>query len=257
MRTFIILTALFSATASAGSSSGGTWSTSADEGTAEIFVDSVEDYGGDSGSGDLSMCHDGSEAFRFFMSSWIFFSQTHYDTWRHFQDGLAWSSDFEKGGDDDIYNDAADFSYFSGHGNSWGTSFHGTSGDDFASSSEAQWGNNDVEFVALDACQVLSATGRPRVQKANVDQGVHYVLGFETNASDVSTTGTRYGYYLDVGYTVASAWIQATKDGHGSWAKGAYVRFASEDCNTVSDNARSWSCDPTSDSYTVYNVWTL
>ena len=160
-------------------------------------------------------------------------------------------------GSDDSYNDQADLSYFSGHGSSGTLHFSNTYGYNALYASQTRWGNQDLDIIAMDACQVLNASGRSTFISTDVNDGVHWLMGFQTNAWDVSTTADLYGYYLAQGYYVDSAWIVAAQAGHDSSFTAATVHFRSSACNTWWDTATTVSCDPTSGSWGVSNTYTL
>jgi len=248
------IAALVCLPAHAGSHGEGSWSENPDEGLWEIFIDSVEDYGG---KGDLSRCIDGTDKYRDHMK------RAGYTNTTYFTDGEAWASDFDKDQEDDRYSDASDFSYFSGHGINGHFLLHPRAGVSFKSPEwaswwEFDWGNNDAEVVALDACNVLGDNnGRKNMGKANLGEGVHMVMGFVTTALDVTTTADKYGYYLSRGYHVTSAWILATREGHGPNRTARYIRYEDESCDTSRDTAFLTSCDPTAATTYWYGTWTL
>lgn len=222
--------------------------TTKDEGLAELYADAIEDYGG---SGDLSLCIDGTE-------KWIdHLDGAGYSNWGFSTDEHAFSWDYEDAHNDDIFNDSADFSYFSGHGNTGAMNLHGLYGDNWVNASETRLGNQDLEVLAIDACQTLNATGRTQWINANRNDGVHWILGFHTNAVDITTTADKYGLYLSQGYDVDLAWMWATRAGHGSDRTGGLVRFYNSSCDTYWDDIHNLSCDPTSNAQSVEVTWTL
>ena len=243
------LLAAFSATpAFAGYYTSGTrGTTTTDEGLAEVYADAIEDYGG---SGNLYKCIDGVELFINHMDG------AGYSNYAYSTDASAWSTDYEQANSDDTYNDTADFGYFSGHGGSGGFSLHGSQGDDWVDASETRLGNQDQEVLALDACQSLNAAGRTRWINNNRNDGIHWIMGFHSNAIDNTTTADDYGRHLANGYDVDTAWILATMAGHSS-GTGAYVRFYNSSCDTYWDDIHSLSCDPTSNASTAEYTWSL
>jgi hypothetical protein len=240
---------LLSTSAQAGSYTSGSWSTGYDDSTREHFAGSVEDYTGTANT-NLNHCHEGVEDLRGHLNN------ISYTNYRIFTDEDVWSTEYESGADW-IYADAGDLAYFSGHGNSGLFVMNGDGGDDLVWWDEVRWGDRDLEVIAFDACKVLDANGRTQLGNANVYDGVHYLLGFESNARDTSTTASHYGYYLRMGYSIGSAWASATRDGHSNWYTGAYVRFTSSSCNTAYDTATSMSCDPTSGVTIASSRWSL
>lgn len=215
----------------------------------EFFADAIEDYS-PVGYSNLSLCIDGVESF----ADWMVASG--YEDGVVWTDEHAWSSDFEWYRSDNSQNDAADISYFSGHGSS-GAIYFGDTTYPITRYYETRWGDNDVEFVALDACSTLDYRGRYKFATANLDEGVHYILGFATGALDVSTTAEQFGLYLWAYFPVRGAWMFATMNGHPTGHQAAYVRFTSPGCDTYNDSLRSFACDPDSGSSFRTSVWDL
>jgi hypothetical protein len=248
--TLLATSLLLSAAAHAGYASSGSWNTTTkDEGLFEHFAGAVEDYNG-TGNSNLGLCIDGVNELRGHIEN------IGYTNYRIYTDNSVYSTEWESSYDR-YYADAGDLAYFSGHGGSGLFVMNGAAGDDLVWWGETRWGDKDVEVVAMDACQVLDATGRANMGDANAYDGVHWLLGFESNANDVSTTASHYGYYLRMGYSIGSAWRYATRDGHSWTQTGAYVRFTSSSCNTAYDTATSMSCDPTSGVTIASSRWSL
>ena len=244
---FTILTAL--SPAQAGTSATGVWSTGRDRAHREVFAACVDDY---HGAGDLASACAGADWF----VSYLYASG--YTNTLVFSDDDAQAMDFQESGADDRYNDSGDFSLFSGKGSSGSFAFGaGWSGDLTVSGSETQWGEVDVEVVAIDASLTLDITGRVAFAAANINDGVHSILGFDTTTYDMTTTPAYYGYFLNHGYTVLDAWHYAADLGHIWTHAAAYVRFYSGACDTFGDTAASVSCNPTSGSSYTWSVWTL
>jgi hypothetical protein len=241
----------FSSAAQAGSYSAGTWgSATKDEGLWEVLVETVNDY---SGTG-MNMVYNCNTSGAQVVS---YLGLTGFNNYRRYTDANAWSSDFEEALTDDLYQDAGDLNFYCGHGGSGAFTFNGSSGDDLLEYSETSWGEMDAEVMAIQSCQVLDSAGRANFISKNRTRGIHYILGFESNALDTSVLGERYGYYLAIGYTVRDAWIYGSQESHGS-GTGAYVRFSNSACNTIGDVATSLSCDPNSrDATSVSYTWTL
>lgn len=148
--------------------------------------------------------------------------------------GNAWESDFEKasvGGSDNFYADAVDFAYFAGHG-SPSAFYFGTPHDGDGAwtcrvhTSEASWGETDLEWLVLKACQTLQFSNwgvfdrwRPAFQ------GLHQILGYDTIAYDTTNTGSTFvkhmtGYWTGFWFwqtwhppkQIKNAWWQANID---------------------------------------------
>ncbi len=245
----LLAASLIATSAFAGSYTSGSWRTGTDDSYREYFVGSVEDYNGTANS-NLNWCHEGVEEMRGHLNN------ISYTNYRIFTDEDVWSTEFESGADW-IYADAGDLAYFSGHGGSGLFVMNGDGGDDLVWWNEVRWGDRDLEVIAFDTCQTLDANGRTQLGNANVYDGVHYMVGFESNARDIKTTASHYGYYLRMGYSIGLAWQSATRDGHANWETGAYLRYTSSSCNTAWDTATSMSCDPTSGVTKASARWSL
>lgn len=171
-------------------------------------------------------------------------------------DDLAWDQDFEEQGvgapvtgTDHIWIDTVHIAFFSGHGGPTGPIFGIADRDDGrARNTEVRWGNGDLNWIAFDACQLLSQDGvfdRWR----NAFHGLHIILGFHTTCHDESKRGRYFAGYLNDGYTVIQAWKKACKETEGSSTQWAYVRSGGGDgVNTYNDHwhGKGWvSPDPT------------
>lgn len=245
-----LLLLLLSSPAMATWTTSGSWSTTADEGTYEVFGDATDDWSHTANS-NLTCTISG-------LKDWVsWMSSTGYSNSKYGTDGNAWSSAWEQASADDSYGDAGDFGYISTHGTTDYVAFNGTSGDNALTSSETQWGNNDIEAIAIDACQVLDATGRSSYSTADKNDGIHYIFGFSSSALDTTITADYDGMYLYAGYSLKGAWKAATQAGHTSSYTGAYVRFFKTGCDTSTDTAYATSCDPKSSSSVATSTWAL
>lgn len=215
----------------------------------EFLAASINDYT-PVGGGNLSNCIPGGEAFSEWMDDAGFYGGV------MFTDDSAWASHYAEAMYDDDFNDSADVSYQSGHGNS-GRFYFGNATYPRLDADETRWGDVDSEFVVFDSCMTLDYDGRRVFAQHNVNDGLHYVLGFETYALDTTTTADHFGQYLHNGYTFRSAWINATRDGHNSSYTAAYIRFTNASCNTRNDKLAHQSCDPTSGSSVLESSWSL
>ncbi len=202
----------------------------------ERGVEWVKDYSGNpDGWGNLANTKDDAESF---------YNALGNLGWRRvfdYGDSLAWESDFEKssvGGSDATYIDGLDFAYFSGHGTPTGFIF-GTNHDGDGSQtyrvhfSEANWGDLDLEWIVLSACQVLQYDD-PAGNVFNrwgypVFKGLHMILGYDTIAQDSVIGGTFVNYMTTGGRKIKDAWTQANIDIQPSWAYSASLRGCNND----------------------------
>ncbi|CAO5234855.1 DUF6345 domain-containing protein [Frankia sp. AgKG'84/4] len=157
-------------------------------------------------------------------------------------DNNAWDKDFEQAGvgspgdgDDSIWVDNVDFVFFSGHGSPDRFYFGVSLDDSFAKNTEINWGDDELEFIALDACNVLERDGvfdrwRPAFR------GLHFMLGFHTTTSDEANRGRALAQYLNAGWTVREAWIRAAQDTESSSTQWAYLRADGVNISTYNDH---------------------
>jgi hypothetical protein len=158
-------------------------------------------------------------------------------------DDLAWDQDFEEAGrglpttgTDSTWVDSVDFVYFSGHGSA-DEFYFGTSNDDGATkSSETRWGNQNLEWIALDACNVLARDSVFDRWGWPVFGGLHMILGFHTTAGDEANRGRLFAQYLNAGWTVREAWIRCCQDTEGPERQWAYLRAHAPGCDTYNDH---------------------
>jgi hypothetical protein len=235
--------------AHAGSTSAGYWTHDVDGSTWEILGESVNAH---SACG-LNTLYQTTNEVQAFINQMVPFG---YSNYRHYSDSAAWSTDFEQSGHDNTYNEVGDFNYVSTHGSSGAFYFCGSGGDNVVTAAETHWGDEDVDVIGLDSCNSVDAGGRTAFGAANLNAGIHYIVGFESLSTDITTTGDRWGYYLKNGYYVDTGWWYAVDDGHGVGGKAADVRFYSSSCNTWYDKGATVSCDPKSGSSWVGATWT-
>jgi hypothetical protein len=126
----------------------------------------------------------------------------------------AWESDWKRsaaGGTEHVYVDTIDLAYWAGHGSSGGILFGvggNTHDDSWLTFSDAAgaWGNNDLDWVALAACNVLDDANLGNW--ANTMDGLRAILGFKTTMADVPH-GEWFGQYIREGYSMGQAWFKA------------------------------------------------
>lgn len=141
----------------------------------------------------------------------------------HWTGTNAWERDFKHNADHNAMVDNVDEAFYCGHGSGGSFTFEGDSDDgnltytDPRISANGDWGDSDLEFLALLSCQVLKQThdGLSWASRwgPNFD-GLHLLLGFQTNAWDWDDFGKRFAQY-QLGrdgrptLPVRSAWHQA------------------------------------------------
>ena len=118
--------------------------------------------------------------------------------------GLScWERDFKQGGNglDHIYTDNVDLTFYIGHGYGGGFTFESNQSDGelYYTDAIGDWGNGDQEWLALTSCQVLKDTygGKKWYDRWIPDfDGLHIMLGFETNAHDWSGFGYSFADWM-------------------------------------------------------------
>ena len=180
-------------------------------------------------------------------------------------DDLAWDQDFEETGvgspatgTDTSWIDTVNIAFFSGHGSRNGFMFGIASKDDgTAKPSELRLGNGKLDWIALDACQVLEYDNGNVFNRIGwpVFKGLHYILGFDTVARDESKRGRYLAENLNSGDRVRDAWRKACQETEDSGARYAYLRADQSGTNTFDDH---WfgkgfvSADPTAPTTLFY-----
>ncbi len=177
-------------------------------------------------------------------------------------DDLAWDQDFEQqgvgspsAGADTSWADDVDFVFFSGHGSPDRFYFGEKIDDAVAKNTEIRWGDDNLEWIALDACDVLSRDGVFDRWGWPVFAGLHIILGFNTTTSDEPNRGQSLAQYLNAGWTVREAWIKAAQDTEDSSTEWAYLRADADGTDTYHDH---WwgkgfvSSDPSSPTILYY-----
>jgi len=149
------------------------------------------------------------------------FNWTGAGSWeRDFKDKKSWAS-----GLDHLYVDAVDQVFYVGHGWGGGITFESNSDDKnlwYTDVTEA-WGDGDLEWMVLLSCQVLKTEhdGKLWWQRwGPAFNGLHLLLGYQTNASANTDTAKRFAQYQlgrNIGFTkvtlpIRAAWCQAKKE---------------------------------------------
>ena len=144
----------------------------------------------------------------------------------------AWEEDFKYetapgGGKDYKWVDAVDLCYYTNHGNPNGFCFNSHHDDEFLHYSEARWGDQDLEWIVLDACRCLRLVHDGKSVWARwgpAFRGLHYIFGFDTVAHDSPSRGELFATYISLGFTIRQAWIKACQDTEPSSVWTAYLR---------------------------------
>ncbi|PYJ03147.1 MAG: hypothetical protein DME25_13215, partial [Verrucomicrobia bacterium] len=115
----------------------------------------------------------------------------------------AWERDFKEGatGLDSLYADNADIVFYIGHGYGGGFTFESSQDDGtlYYTDAAGAWGDRDLEWLALLSCQVLQDdyAGQKWYQRWGPSfDGLHLLLGFETNAHDWPAFGGTFADWV-------------------------------------------------------------
>jgi hypothetical protein len=147
----------------------------------------------------------------------------------HWTGQSAWERDFKQSADHDVMVDNVDETFYCGHGSGQGFTFESNKDDgnltylDPRISANGDWGDIDLEWLALLSCQVLKGThnGLSWAQRwGPAFDGLHLLLGFQTNAYDWSNFGRRFADYqlgrsfgfVTITLPVRAAWFQAAAE---------------------------------------------
>jgi hypothetical protein len=193
---------------------------------------------------ELSYCDDTSVGF---LNGMVSRGHTQRFNWG---DGNAWEQDFRDpafGGDDTNWVDSVDFAHFSSHG---GTSaaniFSGYFGSQNTActwrSDRARFGNNNLEYLCIDACNSLELTRNLIATWQNAFWGLRMILAFTDVVSDSWWTGGRgYGFGRRAGNNerLTDAWLDEC---YSFWLDDNPITMAAgrnqADANNRRDNER-------------------
>lgn len=189
----------------------------------------------------------------------------HSNTWITdfaWRNNAAWERDFKDvslGGSDNHWVDDVDLVLFAGHGNKNGFYF-GVNQDDLqVHYNDARLGNKDLEWLIIDACQVLkNDSGKWDRWGWPVFKGLHYIFSYSTNTFDKDSRGEDFAKYaMKYGWRVKSSWVKATiLSENGTTA--AYMRAENSGSNTYEDHLWGFgytSPDPANPSTLYYASW--
>lgn len=129
----------------------------------------------------------------------------------------AWEQDF-KAPEDSDWIDNTDITFYVGHGYGGGFTFENTSNDDGTldhDDATEDWGDKDLEWLALLSCQVLKDdwSGMSRFDRWKQEfDGLHMLLGFHTNAYAWSSFSGEFADNMlkSSPMSVRQAWFSAT-----------------------------------------------
>lgn len=127
-----------------------------------------------------------------------------------FGNNNSWERHWKEGALDSTYADNVHFAYFHGHGCEEAIKFGTYHDDPTLSYSDAQWGNTMLDWVALDACNVLKDPEETNMWRESF-AGLHGIYSFASNSYSHQSRGSEFSYYLKTGMTIWDAWIEAVE----------------------------------------------
>lgn len=178
-----------------------------------------------------------------------------YNFIKHFSyEQYYWCEDWLFASSNNSYVDAMDFSYYSGHGNNYYITMGPgaeVSGVNLKYNSKTRWGDNDLEFVVFQSCQVIPS----KKDVSNwwsawvpngIFQGLHQAVGYRTNSFSGNGISNNYGTRIKGGQKVWQAWFAAVDDERCWWMGNDYPGYASAVMhpNAQNDTYFSFCADP-------------
>jgi hypothetical protein len=201
---------------------------------------------------DLSLCDDDAEGLKNQLGGCGWIKRFNYGN------GSAWEEDFKGyskpgGGTEYRYIDRVDLAYFAGHGNSSSFVFGegGRNHDDAYltySDCRLEWGNGDLDWIAISSCQVLANSHR--TDWSWCMNGLHLLMGFVTNMADAAH-GVWFGWLICHGYNMTQAWFTASDI---SQPDGRIVRVLAEEHHHFWDRPSDHNASDAMD-YSTYWSW--
>ena len=170
----------------------------------------------------------------------------------------------EYGGKNNDYADEHDLVFFSGHGSKRSgeyysdstrcITFSNTTSDDSAMTAgdaHDSWGDDDMEWIGMSACQTMRQDSRWAASM----NGVHLVMGWQSNMYDVDNFGKKFAKRMvdsgsfDSAYPVKESWFYAAEKTH--WYVDRTAEVIGETRSMGTDylwGQGSVNSDPTDDS---------
>ncbi|MBN1185041.1 MAG: hypothetical protein JXB49_22335 [Bacteroidales bacterium] len=197
---------------------------------ASVGVHGIENYTCDDGCNqdDATYANLNSE---YFLDELVDFG---YDNEYEKYDCSADSDDFTV--DDDVYVDAVDIAYFSGHGNLGQIAFGAQNSECIITLDDMQFGDGNLEWLILDTCLVLNYTYIVTQNNWPNDtfDGLHHIFGHETKADPATYRGRYFARRADgwncIASTLELSWFYATQYYGASNTRGALIRDATTPC---------------------------
>jgi hypothetical protein len=162
---------------------------------------------------------------------------------------LAWEEDFKKaefGGTDSSWVDDVDFVVYSGHGSPTGFYFNNDHDDRKLRGTknwhDAEWRNRDLEWIVLNACEVLTeyddhGNWAERWARGGVFKGLHLLLGWDSKATDNPDRGRIFAEYMvDANFLIKDAWFKACDETSPSGRVAVVIGVIDEGYNALGED---------------------
>jgi hypothetical protein len=185
--------------------------------------------------------------------------------------GDAWEDDFKQppAGNDTTYVDNADIVFYCGHGYGGGFTFESNIDDGYLTYIDAAgaWGNNDLEWLSLLSCQVLTGTydGKSWATRwGPAFDGLHLMLGFQTNAYDWGGFGGRFAdwtlgrdffFFKLPPLPIRAAWCQAKAEQQPASVEAVVMGVVGPGGVISGWNDYFWGKGPVSPDLRGGNIW--
>ncbi len=189
-----------------------------DANTKEIIIEWIKNYTLNPGFDDLSNTQADAEGFYNKLLSNSVSNFTGKGNYGNFNAKEIHFENASVGGKDFSYVDTVDFVYFAGHGTNvsinFGNNTDGGGGYTWqVHCTEADWGDNDTEWLFLAACSELEGGFPTRWNPAfHSPITLHGIAGFNTTAEDSADLGKYFATYMLGGYSIYESWKMATED---------------------------------------------
>lgn len=207
---------------------------------ATVGVEWINNFPGACDQNELSYCDDTSVGF---LNGMV--SRGHSASF-NWGDGNAFEQDFRDpafGGDDNNWVDNVDFAHFSSHGSTSSANvFSGWFGGQVDSctwrSDQSRFGNRQLEYLCIDACNSLELTRDLVATWHGAFHGLRMILAFTDLVSDSWWTGGRgynFGRRAGNGERLTDAWLD---EGYSFWLNDNPITMAAGRNQADADNRR-------------------
>jgi hypothetical protein len=174
----------------------------------------------------------------------------------------AWEIDFKDpafGGQDNVYTDAVDLVFFTGHANGTGFGFCSSVNDTWLDYTEARWGNNiQLEWLVIAACGPLQDDGGAWLSRwAPAFDGLHLLMGYADISYDNTVEGSTFADAL-LRYDhlpVRLSWVEAAHAGQPAGVPYAYMGVWGPNWTLPNWDDYFWGMGPTGPDTWGSSIW--